>query len=219
MKNFLSDSTKELIVQWHTGGKTTSEIAKLLKRSWTSVKDVIIKAQLIGNTDNQWSSGRPRLFDIRCENRLKRLIKTHRIIRTIDLFKEFNMNNPRPFSKRCILYHVKRLGFKRRAQRSYLVVKDINRKKRRKWARARLRWPAEAWMEYIFSDECQIVIGNNNKLYIWRTDDEKDRPHLVCSPKVKKLSLMIWGCITSRGVGLIEGIDGTVNSYKYVKTL
>ena len=87
----------------------------------------------------------PRLFDICCENRLKRLIKTHRIIRTIDLFKEFNMNNPRPFSKRCILYHVKRLGFKRRAQRSYLVVKDINRKKRRKWARARLRWPAEAW--------------------------------------------------------------------------
>ena len=44
-------------------------------------------------------------------------------------------------------------------------------------------------LEYIFSDECQIVIGN--KLYIWRTDDEKDRPHLVCSPKVKKLSLVV----------------------------
>ena len=45
--------------------------------------------------------------------------------------------------------------------------------------------------EYIFSDECQIVIGNNNKLYIWRTDDEKDRPHHVCLPKVKKLSLVV----------------------------
>ena len=33
----------------------------------------------------------------------------------------------------------------------------------------------------MFSDESQIVLGINNGVYIWRQDDEKYNPHLICS--------------------------------------
>ena len=33
----------------------------------------------------------------------------------------------------------------------------------------------------MFSDESQTVLGTNNRVYIWRQDDEKYNPHLICS--------------------------------------
>ena len=33
----------------------------------------------------------------------------------------------------------------------------------------------------MFSDESQIVLDTNNRVYIWRQDDEKYKPHLICS--------------------------------------
>ena len=55
----------------------------------------------------------------------------------------------------------------------------------------------------MFSDESQIVLGTNNRFssYIWRKDDENYNPHLICSRSERKVSLMIWGCISYDGVG------------------
>jgi hypothetical protein len=35
------------------------------------------------------------------------------------------------------------------------------------------------WSKVIFSDETQIVISNENRLYVWRTRDEAYRPECV----------------------------------------
>jgi hypothetical protein len=41
---------------------------------------------------------------------------------------------------------------------------EVNRKKRVKWAREKLHWRIEGqWDRVIFSDESQVVVGNNNQ--------------------------------------------------------
>lgn len=70
-----------------------------------------------------------------------------------------------------------------------------------------------------FSDESQIVIGTHCRVYIWRKSDEAWLPECISPGVNKKLSDMIWGCITFNGVGTICRVDGNINSAKYIDIL
>jgi transposase len=102
-----------------------------------------------------------------------------------------------------------------------MVVKSDNRKKQVLWCKERRYWTVhEHWSKLIFSDECQVVIGTNNRAYIWRKDGSKvNNPHLMCTPSKKKLSIMIWGCMCYRGMGTLAAVNGNINSQKYIDIL
>ena len=74
----------------------------------------------------------------------------------------------------------------------------------------RSRTVDNCWKKVIFSDESQIVLGANNRIYIWRKDDEKYNPPLICSRSARKISLMIWGCICYDGVGTLTAVEGNI---------
>ena len=110
-------------------------------------------------------------------------------------------------------------GYKRRLAKKKMVVREVNRKKRVKWCKQRRsRTVDNYWKKVIFSGESQIVLGTNNRVYIWRKDDEKYNPHLDCSRCERKISLMIWGCIYD-GVGTLTAVEGNINSAKYIEIL
>jgi hypothetical protein len=72
----------------------------------------------------------------------------------------------------------------------------------------------------IFADETQVVISNENRLYVWRTADEAYRPACVGQHgRNVMLSAMFWGCVTYSGVGILVPITGNMNSGKYINTL
>ena len=75
------------------------------------------------------------------------------------------------------------------------------------------------WKKWIFGDKSQIVIGENNRIYIWRKDYERDYPHLVCPAPRRRLSLMIWGRVCYDGVGTSTGVEGDINAAKYLDTV
>jgi hypothetical protein len=45
-----------------------------------------------------------------------------------------------------------------------------------------------------------VVVGSNNCIYVWRKGDEVNRPNLVCRPSQRKVSVMIWGCLSFNGI-------------------
>ena len=77
----------------------------------------------------------------------------------------------------------------------------------------------ENWRHIIFSDESQIVIGQNNRVYVWRTAHEAYRPEYMTAECVPKVSVMIWGCITWYGVGTLCQVNGNINAEKYISVL
>ena len=94
-----------------------------------------------------------------------------------------------------------------------MVVREANRKKRGKWCKDRRgRTVDNYWKKVIFSDESQIVLATNNRAYIWRKDDEKYDPHLICSRSEQNISLMIQGCTCYDGVGTLTAVEGNINS-------
>ena len=101
-----------------------------------------------------------------------------------------------------------------------MVVQEANRKKQVKWCKEqRGRTVDNYWRKVIFSDESQIALGTNKCVYIWRKDDEKYNPHLICSCSEWKISLMIWGCICYDGVGTLTAVEGNINSATYIDIL
>ena len=86
------------------------------------------------------------------------------------------------------------------------------------WAKERKDWTVEGeWKKWIFSDESQVIVGENNRIYIWRKDHEINEPHLGCTRPRGKFSLMVWGCICYEGVGTLTDVVGNINAVKYIE--
>ncbi len=92
--------------------------------------------------------------------------------------------------------------------------------KRVSWTRGKRLWHLTThWKRVIFSDECKVELGNNNRVYIWRKPGEEWLPQCVCPPSQVKVSLMVWACITWNGVGTLTVVNGNINVQKYIDTL
>ena len=77
------------------------------------------------------------------------------------------------------------------------------------------------WEKVIWSDESSFdVVSSSGVEYYWN-----ERPDSLNEKNIKKTkkfgggSVMVWGCITPRGVGKLVRIDGILDSQKYTKLL
>ncbi|CAC5377441.1 unnamed protein product [Mytilus coruscus] len=69
----------------------------------------------------------------------------------------------------------------------------------------------------IYSDECKVKIGMDNRVLVWRRPGEEWTPPCLNPGPGTSLSLMIWGCITYEGVGTITVVTGNINALKYIE--
>ena len=67
--------------------------------------------------------------------------------------------------------------------------------------------------------ETQVVIDQNESMYIWRRPDEIWLPEFLGVRGRNQCSAMFWGCITHEGVGTFTEVDGNINSQKYINIL
>lgn len=71
----------------------------------------------------------------------------------------------------------------------------------------------------IFSDESQICVGENNRVYVWKKTGEGWRPDLAARQNGRKFSIMVWGCLCFNDVGNLCQVEGKINSEKYINIL
>ena len=58
-----------------------------------------------------------------------------------------------------------------------------------------------------------------NNLIFGRKSDEKYNPGFVCHEENKRISVMFWGGVTSKGVGAIVPTSETTDTRKYIEIL
>ena len=209
---------RKLIVELYLKNNSYGKIAETLGKSKSTIQSVIKRWKESGSTVARRQSGRPISFTKRDENRLTRILKANTGATTKNIFELYN-NAPRKLSRRTLYRTLKRLGYVRRSIRKSVVIRSKNLVARKKWARSRKNWTIESWKRFIFSDECSVVIGKDNRMYSWRRIDEKDSPHLVCPPRNRKFSVMVWGAITFSGERTLNWVKGNIDSQKYIEVL
>jgi hypothetical protein len=101
------------------------------------------------------------------------------------------------------------------------MLKPKHIRKRLEFAQKFQHWTEADWGRVIFSDETKINrLGSDGRKWVWK------RPRQIITPrdvaptlKFGGGNLMLWGCISSSGVGHACRIDGQMNAELYTEIL
>lgn len=81
--------------------------------------------------------------------------------------------------------------------------------------------PDSYWDDIIWSDECKFNMNNSDgPPIIWRKSGERQNP--IYTNKIVKYGgghVIVWGCMSSHGVGKLVFIEGTMNSQQYTNII
>ncbi len=90
--------------------------------------------------------------------------------------------------------------------------------KRLAWAKDKKDWTAAEWSKVMFSDESKFSFGNQGPR-VWRKRGEAQNPRCLRSSVKFPQSVMVWGAMSSAGVGPLCFLRSKVNTAVYQEVL
>lgn len=217
----MSVEQKQVAVELYLQGEKQCKLAELFSVHKSTISRVLQKFNNGEGIENSQNRGRPNFVDERGDRRLLRQVKNNRRQTLQEISNNYNQHAPKTISTRTVQRKLHSFGMKRHRVRKTLTVSEPNRKSRVKWCKSmKNKNIDDYWKKVIFSDETQVVISNQNRLYVWRTESEAYSPECVGKlGRNTRLGVMFWGCITHEGPGTLTPIQGTMNSETYISTL
>ncbi len=97
---------------------------------------------------------------------------------------------------------VKEFGYSCRIPLVKPLLNHRQRQRRLTWAKEKKNWTVAQWSKVLFTDESKFCISFGNQgPRVWRKGGEAHRPSCVKSSVKFPQSVMIWGAMSSAGVG------------------
>ena len=98
----------------------------------------------------------------------------------------------------------------------------LHKNTRLDFAKVHRDWTYEQWSEVIFSDESRLLLYRcDGRVYVRRMKGEDFAENCIQTTvkQTRGRMHMVWGCITSNGVGLLYKVDGNLNGESYINIL
>ena len=218
----LSADTKEAIVDMTKAGSSSSTIACILGLSDRSVRRVVQKHSATGSVKNKPHTGRPRRSDERYDRRLVILSKADRFKTAPKLNVEMSQDTGVHLSDRTERRRLLESGLRGYIAKKKPFICERNRKARLRFAKEHKDWTEEQWGRVLWSDESKFnVRAPDGARYVRRMEGESLR--LNCLRGTVKHggggNIMVWGCMTAKGVGRITQVRGTMKHDQYIDIL
>ncbi len=100
------------------------------------------------------------------------------------------------------------------------LLNNKQRQKRLAWAKDKKDWTAAEWSKVMFADESQFCISFGNQgPRVWRKRGEAQNPRCLRSSVKFPQSVMVWGAMSSAGVGPLCFLRSKVNTAIYQEVL
>ncbi len=114
----------------------------------------------------------------------------------------------------------KTVGFSCRIPCVKPLLNNRQRQKRLAWAKDKNDWTAAEWSKVMFSDESKFCISFGNQgPRVWRNRGEAQNPRFLRSSVKFPQSVMVWGAMSSAGVGPLCFLRSKVNTAVYQEVL
>lgn len=116
---------------------------------------------------------------------------------------------------------LRRTNFHGWTARNKLFVNERNRKSRVQFAKEHVTKDETFWNSVIFADESKFnLFGSDGKSYVWRKPNAELEPkNLRGTIKHGGGHVMVWGCMSSAGVGNLVFIEETMDITVYLNLL
>ncbi len=205
---------KTIIDTLHKEGKPQTFIAKEAGCSQSAVSKHV----------NRKLSGRKKCGRKRCttnrENRsLMRIVKQNRFKNLGELHKEWTEAGVKA-SRATIHIRVKEFGYSCRIPLVKPLLNHRQRQRRLTWAKEKKNWTVAQWSKVLFSDESKFCISFGNQgPRVWRKGGEAHSPSCTKSSVKFPQSVMIWGAMSSSGVGPLCFLKTNVTAPVYQEIL
>lgn len=188
----LSTELVEVIISLYLSGLKHSDIARRLEIPRPTISSIIDRYRKRGNVENIRRKGKHAKLSDRDSRKLLRLVKENRKRKLSDITALFNENRDSIVSKRTVQRSLYKQGYFRRVVRKRIRIREANRKARLSWCRGnRFKTVDNYWNRVIFSDECKVDVGSDNRIFVWRKVGEEWMPCCLSTPPTPKFSLMI----------------------------
>ncbi len=115
---------------------------------------------------------------------------------------------------------VQDMGFSCRIPCVKPLLNNRQRQKHLAWAKDKMDWTAAEWSKVMFSDESKFCISFGNQgPRVWRKRGEAQNPRCLRSSVKFPQSVMVWGAMSSAGVGPLCFLRSKVNTAVYQEVL
>ncbi len=111
---------------------------------------------------------------------------------------------------------VKEFGYSCRIPLVKPLLNHRQRQRRLTWAKEKKNWTVAQWSKVLFSDESKFCISFGNQgPRVWRKGGEAHSPSCMKSSVKFPQSVMIWGAMSSAGVGPLCFLKTNVTAAVY----
>lgn len=216
----LSSKCKDEIVRLFKQGLSYRCIGRKLRLSHSTVQYIIQKFKN-GSVDNKKHTGRKRVLTVRESREIVRQAAKNPKLSAPQLAEHIASYSGKTVTAQTVRNRLHEAGYKGRAIRKKPFINEKNRKKRLDFAREHVNKPVSFWKNVLFSDESKYnVFGSDGRRYVWRQKGKAlEAKNMQATVKHGGGNVMVWGCMSARGVGELVIIDGIMNAEKYVEVL
>ena len=209
------------IQRWINQEKKVPEIAELLGISYRHAQGCVRRLKKSSIVEKRSNCGRKKKIDDLSQSLIFEKVMEDRFVSKKKLSLELKDKLSLEISPKTVGRAVKNMGLKARSPRMVPLMSAANRKRRRELAEDFLMKPMPFWDRVIWSDETKInFFRSDGKNWVWRFAGEAyDEKCTLKTVKHGGGSLMLWGCMSTWGVGKLVIIDGTLTAVKYVQLL
>ena len=217
----VSEREKELIIGHYMENNSMSLTATIVRRSKSVVGRVIKRYYEENSLAEKKKTGRPRKTTIREDREIVRMSMKDRFETAASISREFSKTSGKSISRDSVSRRLKDRGLYAMVPLSKPLVSKKNQKTRLAFAAKHVVWSEEQWNQVWFSDESKFnVFGSDGRVHVRRKTGERFSPNCVkTTVKFGGGSVMVWGMISSSGVGPLIRLHGKVNAEVYKQLL
>eukprot|EP01099_Mayorella_cantabrigiensis_P002717 TRINITY_DN2199_c0_g1_i2.p1 TRINITY_DN2199_c0_g1~~TRINITY_DN2199_c0_g1_i2.p1 ORF type:complete len:282 (-),score=34.38 TRINITY_DN2199_c0_g1_i2:166-1011(-) len=199
-------------------GKSNTQIATQVKIGVMTVNRIrkkerpsILKAK----------GGRPSKLSEAARRRIRREITSGKAESAAKVSKILKNDGIADVSPDTVERALKKMGMNAITKVKKPLLTRKHKQKRFEFARTYKEWTVEDWKRVIWSDETKINrYGSDGRKWVWKKPGTPTMDlHVRKTVKHGGGGLMMWGCMTSKGVGYSCRIDGTMDAKLYTSIL
>ena len=166
-------------------------------------------------------SSRPHSLNEYQERAVIRSITSGRVNTAVEAQKYLEERQNVHVSAQTVRNMLKRKGLKSAVKKKKPFLKSQHIKDRLEFAKRYKDWTIEDWRCVIFSDETKINrFGSDGRKWYWKkAGSSLQSNHIVPTMKYGGGSLMVWGCITAKGIGYLGSIETIMSTAIYCDIL
>jgi transposase len=203
---------KHTLTLFHRAGWSKHKICRELKIARSTVRWVI------GHPETPPKpKGRPPICTTPIRKRLVARATINAEHRRKD-FEEIAVLEGLDLDYRTIRAAFEKERYFRRVAAEKPLINEVTRIKRLAWAYKHRWWTPDQWARVVWTDEASFRCGYFGQVYVTRRADEKYKTECLVTKFRKYSAWMIWGCITSHGIGplvVFEKEWGKINGEVY----